>query len=89
MLNNNEIEIIRRNVETCKGEKVRLTSNKGRKKIVVHEGIVENVYDNVFVVNCEDKSLNTRKITFSYTDILTKTVEFILFKNDKKLKLTF
>lgn len=83
-----EIEIIRRNVETCKGEHVILTSKRGRKKTVVHQGVIEAVYDNVFVLLTEKRGDTNRKITFSYTDILTKTVDFILFKNDKKLRLT-
>ncbi len=83
-----ELEIIRRNVATCKGERVILTSKRGRKKTVVHQGVIEAAYDNVFVLLTEKRGDTNRKITFSYTDILTKTVDFILFKNDKKLRLT-
>ena len=83
------IEIIRRNIQTCKGEKVRLTSKRGRKKTVIHEGIIQEAYENVFVLNCRVTGDSDRKITFSYTDIMTRTVDFILYKNDQKLRLTF
>lgn len=83
------IEIIRRNIQTCKGEKVRLTSKRGRKKTIIHEGIIKEAYDNVFVLDCEVTGETNRKITFSYTDIMTRTVDFILYKNDQKLRLTF
>ena len=84
-----EIEIIRRNILTCKGEKVRLSSKKGRKRTVVHEGIIEDAYENVFILISNKVGDSNRKISFSYTDILTRTVDFILYKNDQKLKLTF
>ena len=84
-----EIDDIRRNIQTCKGEKVRLTSKRGRKRTIIHEGIIEEAYDNVFVVASDKTGEAGRKITFSYTDILTRTVDFILYRNNQKLKLTF
>ena len=88
-LDKKEIDIIRRNILTCKGEKVRLSSKKGRKRTVVHEGIIEDAYENVFVLISNKVGDSNRKISFSYTDVLTRTVDFILYKNDQKLKLTF
>jgi uncharacterized protein Veg len=84
-----ELDVIRRNIQTCKGEKVRLTARGGRKRIIVHEGIIEEIYDNVFVLKCRESGEINRKITFSYIDILTRTVDFTLYKNDQQLRLTF
>ena len=84
-----ELDIIRRNIRTCEGEKVRLTTKKGRKRIVVHDGVIEAAYENVFVLISEKIGETSRKVTFSYTDVLTKTVDVILFKNDQELRLTF
>nr|WP_132243452.1 Veg family protein [Marinisporobacter balticus] len=83
---NNDLAQIRRDVEHLVGEKVRLKANKGRKKISVKEGILEKTYPNIFVV-CIDGGYNTvRRVSYSYSDILTETVEITLCDNEKKIQ---
>ncbi|MGB4267048.1 MAG: Veg family protein, partial [Limnochordia bacterium] len=53
--NNNSIEQIKLNLDACVGKKIRLKANKGRKKVVEAEGILENTYPNIFVIRL-DKS---------------------------------
>lgn len=74
--------IIQSDVDMCKaklqgmvGQRVRLTSNGGRKRIIVHEGIVETCYPNFFTVRCERTSDNHCEIvSHRYVDVLTRTV---------------
>jgi uncharacterized protein Veg len=84
----NTLAEIKRNVEHLVGEKVRLKANKGRKKVSVKEGILETTYPNIFVV-CIDGGYNTvRRVSYSYSDILTETVEITLCKDEKKVQVS-
>lgn len=69
------LQEIRRSVKTCIGQKVILKTNKGRKKVQVREGVLEEVYPNVFIVRIDGGLMSERMVSYSYSDILTETVE--------------
>ena len=71
----NSLAKIRKDVEDCVGKKVILKANKGRKKIVVREGILEDAYPNLFVVRISNEYDSVRRVSYTYSDILTETVE--------------
>ncbi len=86
--NKDTLAQIRMNVEHFVGERVRLKANKGRKKIWIKEGILEQTYPNIFVV-CIDGGYNSvRRVSYSYSDILTETVEVTLCKDEKKIQVS-
>nr|WP_330375758.1 Veg family protein [Peptoclostridium acidaminophilum] len=68
------MDAIRKNIEKHLGKKIVLRANKGRKKIVVKEGIIENTYPSIFVVKIDDEYNNTTRVSYSYSDVLTSTV---------------
>ncbi|MBI2914595.1 MAG: Veg family protein [Firmicutes bacterium] len=70
----NSLEDIRRDVELCVGKKVKLKANKGRRKVIEAEGVLERTYPNLFVVKL-DKDSAVKRISYTYSDILTETVE--------------
>jgi len=74
-MDKNTITQIRKELENCVGKRIQLKANKGRKKIFIREGIVENVYPSIFTVKFENDFNSSRKVSYSYTDILTRTVE--------------
>lgn len=76
---------IKRNVENHLGEKVILKTNKGRKKVKIKEGVLVNTYKSVFTVTIDSGLESERKISFSYSDILTETVEVTLILNNEKI----
>lgn len=78
---------IKRDIETCIGEKVQLKANKGRKKAFIREGVLENTYPNIFIVKFENDYETTRRVSYSYTDILTKAVELVVCKDNKKIQV--
>jgi uncharacterized protein Veg len=79
---------IKRNIETCIGEKVQLKANKGRKKAFIKEGVLENSYPSIFIVKFENEYETTRRVSYSYTDILTKAVELVICKDDKRIRVS-
>lgn len=75
LLEKNNLAIIRRDVENCVGKKVILKANKGRKKTTVREGILEEAYPSLFVVRICNQFDSVRRVSYTYSDILTETVE--------------
>ena len=69
---------VRSDIQRIVGSKVRLETNKGRHKSVVRKGIVEDAYPSIFTVKLGDDENATRCVSFSYTDVLTNTVEITL-----------
>ncbi|HBM81292.1 MAG TPA: hypothetical protein DD426_10735 [Clostridiaceae bacterium] len=76
---------MKREIDSHVGEKVMLRANGGRKKIFVKEGILEKTYPNIFVVRVEGNSNDIRTISYSYSDILTETVQLIFSKSKENV----
>lgn len=64
------IEKIKENLTENLGNKVRVTFNVGRNKIEEFDAIIKETYRFIFIVETE-----TENKSFSYSDVLTKTVE--------------
>ncbi len=69
------IDNIKKDMEMHVGEKVTLKANGGRKKIFVSDGILESIYPSIFVIRLENDTQRT--VTYSYSDVLTKTVQLV------------
>lgn len=67
------LDDIKQKVLSLKGEQVKLCINRGRRKILKFEGIIDNVYTSVFTV--KDLLLTTATHTYSYSDILCGEVK--------------
>lgn len=70
---------IKRDLETHVGAKIKLKANKGRKKVLEREGVLEQTYPNIFVVKLSEGDHGDRRVSYSYTDLLTETVELVVF----------
>ncbi|OQB12390.1 MAG: hypothetical protein BWY15_02218 [Firmicutes bacterium ADurb.Bin193] len=74
-----ELIRIRSALEKSVGQKVRLTAKKGRKKAVVRHGVIEETFPSIFTVKLdntiEQLPSSSRRVSYSYTDILTKVIE--------------
>ncbi len=69
----NQIEEIKSKIEKNIGEKIVIIAKQGKRRIVTQKGIIMNAYPGVFVVKIIDSN-NNRIVSYSYSDILTKTV---------------
>ncbi len=61
------------------GQKIIVKGSLGRSKAFEKEATIEKAYPNIFVVKYEE---NDRNVTYSYTDILTRTVEVEVFDGE-------
>lgn len=78
MDSNNALAIIKKGLESHVGERIRVRANKGRRKIVEKEGILEKTYPSIFVVQINEERAGSRRVSYSYTDVLTETVELVV-----------
>ncbi|MDP4091887.1 MAG: Veg family protein [Bacillota bacterium] len=88
MIEKTDLFQIKRDIENCIGQKVQLKANKGRKKAFIREGVLENTYPSIFIVKFENDYDTTRRVSYSYTDILTKAVELVVCKDNKKIQVS-
>ena len=61
------------------GQKIIVKGSLGRSRTFEKEATIEKAYPNIFVVKYEE---NNRNVTYSYTDVLTRTVEVEVFDGD-------
>lgn len=61
------------------GQKIIVKGSLGRSKAFEKEATIEKAYPNIFVVKYEE---NDRNVTYSYTDVLTRTVEVEVFDGE-------
>jgi len=84
----NTLGEIRKIIEECLGKRVTLKANKGRKRIVVREGVLENTYPSVFVVKVYGDFDTMRRVSYSYCDVLTETVEITVCEDNRQIRVS-
>ncbi|MFW6381434.1 MAG: Veg family protein [Bacillota bacterium] len=73
-MSRNILQEIKNNVSSFVGEEVMVKANRGRRRVMKKEGVLEKVHSNVFVVKIDDHD-QTRRLSYSYADLLTDNVE--------------
>jgi len=75
----NDVSQVRKNISQHVGSKVMLETNKGRQKSLTHCGTIESAYPSIFTIALDSASGPKRTVSYSYTDVLTKSVELTVF----------
>lgn len=88
MIEKSDLVQIKKDLENCIGEKIQLKANKGRKRAFIKEGVVENTYPSIFIIKFENEYDTTRRVSYSYTDILTRAVEIVVCKSNTKIHVS-
>lgn len=83
LIDMNSVDKIREDLEECIGKTVILKANKGRKRTTIREGVLESAYPNLFVVKISNEYESTRRVSYTYSDVLTSTVEVTICGEDK------
>lgn len=79
MICRNDIANLKTDIIEKVGQKIIVKGSLGRSKAFEKEATIEKAYPNIFVVKYEE---NNRNVTYSYTDVLTRTVEVEVFDGD-------
>lgn len=72
MICSTDILNLKSNIFDKIGQKIIVRGSLGRNKIFEKEATIDKVYSNIFTVKYNE---GARNATYSYTDILTRTVE--------------
>ena len=86
MFEKKDVMQVKKDIETCVGQKVMLRSNIGRNKVEEIHGKLLETHPSVFVVQYDN---STRKASYSYQDVMIKTVEIAVEDNNKNYHSLF
>ena len=79
MICRNDISNLKTDINDKIGQKIIVKGSLGRSKEFAKEGTIEKVYSNIFTIKYDE---GARNATYSYTDILTRTVEVDVFNGE-------
>ena len=57
------------------GRRLKLKANGGRKKTIIRSGVLAETYPSVFIVELDQDENAFERVSYSYADVLTETVE--------------
>ncbi|WP_028400978.1 biofilm formation stimulator Veg [Ectobacillus panaciterrae] len=61
------------------GKRLMLKANSGRRKTIERSGFLAETYPSVFVVQLDQEENAFQRVSYSYADVLTETVELTFF----------
>ncbi len=74
---------IKKSLDCHLGKRLQLRANGGRKKTVECAGILRETYRAIFVVELDQEDNTCKRVSYSYTDILTEAVEITFFRRSE------
>lgn len=80
----NVLDKIKEEVKSFVGHRVSVKANRGRRKDIEKEGVLEKTHENVFIVRIKDHN-QIRRLSYSYSDLLTDNV--VVMSKDDKVKI--
>lgn len=72
------LESIKVQIKDNIGKDVIVKADKGRNKIITNKGVIDNVFPSVFTVKVFNEYDKERTVSYTYSDLLTSTVELQL-----------
>lgn len=79
MICRSDIANLKTDIGDMIGQKIIIKGSLGRSKTFEKEATIQKAYPNIFVVKYED---NERNVTYSYTDVLTRTVQLDVYDGE-------
>ncbi|MCU9615295.1 Veg family protein [Caldibacillus lycopersici] len=76
---------IKKNLDSNLGKRLMLKANGGRKKTIERSGVLAETYPAVFVVELDQEENSFERVSYSYADILTQTVQLTFYEDKKEL----
>ena len=80
MICRTDISNLKTDIYDKMGQKIIVKGSLGRSKEFAKEGTIEKAYSNLFVVKYEE---NDRTASYTYTDLLTRTVQVDVFDGEE------
>lgn len=80
---------IKRSLEAHVGQKIMLRANGGRRKTIERTGVLEETYPSVFIVKLDQEQHTFKRVSYSYADILTESVEVMVCQDEEQVRITY
>lgn len=75
---------IKQGLENQLGQRLKLKANRGRRKTIVRSGTLAETYPSVFVVELDQDENSFERVSYSYADVLTESVELNFLDGKEK-----
>ncbi|EKN64411.1 hypothetical protein M670_04378 [Schinkia azotoformans MEV2011] len=70
---------IKRILDNNLGKRLTLKANGGRRKTIERSGVLAETYPSVFIIELDQQENSFERVSYSYADVLTETVELTFF----------
>lgn len=70
---------IKRILDSNLGKRLTLKANGGRRKTIERSGVLAETYPSVFIIELDQQENSFERVSYSYADVLTETVELTFF----------
>jgi uncharacterized protein Veg len=84
----NALSAIKQRLDMHVGQKIVLRANGGRRKTIERTGVLEETYPSVFIVKLDQDQHSFKRVSYSYADILTESVEVTVFSEEGQVRIT-
>jgi uncharacterized protein Veg len=75
---------IKKALDSNLGKKLLLKANGGRRKTIERFGVLAETYPSVFVIELDQDDNAFERVSYSYADVLTETVQITFYDDTKE-----
>jgi uncharacterized protein Veg len=72
---------IKKALDSNLGKRLLLKANGGRRKTIERSGILAETYPSVFVIELDQDENAFERVSYSYADVLTETVQITFYED--------
>ncbi|MBY0095486.1 biofilm formation stimulator Veg [Mesobacillus maritimus] len=72
---------IKKALDSNLGKRLLLKANGGRRKTIERSGILAETYPSVFVIELDQEENSFERVSYSYADVLTETVQITFYED--------
>ena len=83
----NALSEIKQSLDLHVGQKIMLRANGGRRKTIERTGVLEETYPSVFIVKLDQEQHAFKRVSYSYADILTESVEVTVYSDEGQVRI--
>jgi uncharacterized protein Veg len=70
---------IKKSLDSNLGKRLLLKANGGRRKTIERSGVLAETYPSVFVIELDQDENAFERVSYSYADVLTETVQITFY----------
>ncbi|MEH7108280.1 MULTISPECIES: biofilm formation stimulator Veg [Bacillaceae] len=71
---------IKKALDSNLGKRLLLKANGGRRKTIERSGVLAETYPSVFVIELDQEENAFERVSYSYADVLTETVQITFYE---------